>query len=231
MQEYNQEDKGSNQDNEFNKEKDFNNNDNFSSLSKGHKFAVFGLILFSVFFVYMWSVQFKNSLKNPLSVNLNNNINNDSENLNCSGGECNNDSLLKNKDTDGDGFNDYDEMYIYNTSPYLEDTDGDGFNDYDEIKAGTDPNCPEGRECYASNEEDVLDDSDNDGERGDSKENSPILLEGLEGDDEGYKDVLSGEGDANTIRDMLIEAGMDKDLLNQISDEDLLRSYKETLGL
>jgi hypothetical protein len=30
---------------------------------------------------------------------------------------------------------------------------------------------------------------------------------------------------------MLIEAGMDKDLLNQISDEDLLRSYKETLGL
>jgi hypothetical protein len=231
MQEYNQEDKDLNQDNEFKEDKDFNDeneNNNFSSLSKGHKFAVFGLILFSVFFVYMWSVQFKSSLKNPLSANLNNNVNNDSEDLNCSSGECNNDSLLKDKDTDNDGFNDYDEVYLYNTSPYLEDTDGDGISDYDEVKAGTDPNCPEGRECYVSNEEDVLDDS-SEGEN--SKENSPILLEGLEEDDEGYKDVLSGEGDANTIRNMLIEAGMDKDLLNQISDEDLLRSYKETLGL
>ncbi|MBI5465864.1 MAG: hypothetical protein HY974_01075, partial [Candidatus Kerfeldbacteria bacterium] len=33
---------------------------------------------------------------------------------------------LQTKDTDGDGLSDYDELYIYRTSPYLPDTDSDG---------------------------------------------------------------------------------------------------------
>lgn len=37
------------------------------------------------------------------------------------------------KDSDGDGISDYEEVYVYGTSPYLVDTDSDGISDYDEI--------------------------------------------------------------------------------------------------
>ncbi len=45
----------------------------------------------------------------------------------------------KTKDTDGDGITDYDELYVYRTSPYLSDTDGDGFLDNEELASGNDP--------------------------------------------------------------------------------------------
>lgn len=55
---------------------------------------------------------------------------------------------LKLKDTDRDGISDYDEIYMYKTSPYLADSDSDGLSDAQEIAQGTDPNCPEGRNCF-----------------------------------------------------------------------------------
>ncbi len=54
---------------------------------------------------------------------------------------------LKLKDTDADGLNDYQEVYTYNTSPYLRDTDSDGIPDGTEISQGKDPNCAEGETC------------------------------------------------------------------------------------
>lgn len=56
-------------------------------------------------------------------------------------------SDLVNRDTDGDGLSDYDELYVYGTSPYLADTDGDGIPDGEEVRNGTDPNCPQGQNC------------------------------------------------------------------------------------
>ena len=44
-----------------------------------------------------------------------------------------------NADTDEDGLNDYEEIYVYNTSPVSEDTDLDGMTDGTEIAAGLDP--------------------------------------------------------------------------------------------
>lgn len=54
------------------------------------------------------------------------------------------------KDTDGDGLPDYDELNKYSTSPYLKDSDSDGIDDKAEVTRGTDPNCPEGQNCFAS---------------------------------------------------------------------------------
>lgn len=53
----------------------------------------------------------------------------------------------KNSDLDNDGISDYDELYVYKTSPYLADSDSDGFDDRTEIFSGNDPNCPEGDSC------------------------------------------------------------------------------------
>lgn len=56
----------------------------------------------------------------------------------------------KQQDTDGDGINDYEEMQVYGTSPYLTDTDSDGFSDAEEIAQGKDPRCPQGKDCLVS---------------------------------------------------------------------------------
>lgn len=55
-----------------------------------------------------------------------------------------------NTDTDVDGLPDWEEMNIYNSSPFLTDTDGDGFDDKQEVDNKTNPNCPEGKECIGS---------------------------------------------------------------------------------
>lgn len=47
---------------------------------------------------------------------------------------------LNSSDSDGDGLNDYDEIFVYYTNPKCNDTDEDGDNDYQEVYLGTDPN-------------------------------------------------------------------------------------------
>lgn len=44
-----------------------------------------------------------------------------------------------NPDTDGDGLNDYDELFVYGTNPLAADSDGDGMSDKVEIELGCDP--------------------------------------------------------------------------------------------
>ena len=53
----------------------------------------------------------------------------------------------KERDTDGDTLNDYDELMIFKTSPYLKDTDSDGIDDATETLSGDNPNCPRGKSC------------------------------------------------------------------------------------
>ena len=49
------------------------------------------------------------------------------------------DSILKATDSDSDGLNDYEEMFVYYSNPHDEDTDGDGFCDRTEVVKGTSP--------------------------------------------------------------------------------------------
>ncbi|MCR5835634.1 MAG: cellulose binding domain-containing protein [Lachnospiraceae bacterium] len=46
---------------------------------------------------------------------------------------------IREKDSDYDNLDDYEEIFTYFTNPSDADTDGDGLNDYSEIKLGTDP--------------------------------------------------------------------------------------------
>lgn len=54
---------------------------------------------------------------------------------------------LQQQDSDSDGLTDYDELYIYKTSPYLTDTDSDTYSDKTELDSGNDPNCATGTSC------------------------------------------------------------------------------------
>ncbi|MFA4937523.1 MAG: hypothetical protein WC575_04565 [Patescibacteria group bacterium] len=58
--------------------------------------------------------------------------------------------VLQNQDSDKDGLSDYDELYVYKTSPYLKDTDSDGYTDDTEIASGNNPTCPAGQTCLVA---------------------------------------------------------------------------------
>ena len=139
------------------------------------------------------------------------------------------DAALKNKDTDGDGLNDYDELYIYGTSPYLPDSDSDGLTDKQEIESGTDPNCPTGQNCRTN--------------RLQPPDNQAQLLEsfGLEGFS-GLLEIDEIEPDqpaeidltnltTDDLRDLLLESGdITQEELDQIDDELLLESYAAVIN-
>ncbi|MBT3689795.1 hypothetical protein HOG11_00370, partial [bacterium] len=96
------------------------------------------LAVFALIAVVASAMQWANSIKLPFLIN-------DTDKIAVTG-EVSDDVQdlvqLQVQDTDFDGLSDYDELYLYNTSPYLEDTDSDGFNDSEEITNGYDPNCP-----------------------------------------------------------------------------------------
>jgi hypothetical protein len=203
-------------------------------LQRGQKITAIFLAIFGVFVIIIWMVQFKNNLVSPLDSNRKNNVNNTEQEAVCTGPECTGeDENLRFKDTDGDGLTDYDELNIYKTSPYLEDSDSDGLSDSAEINNEEDPNCPVGRDCYGSGLlSDEIEETEVENENlipvDDSLLKAPVNTSSVQEQD--LDKILQGSGDANTLRQALLEFGMDAETLNQISDEDLMSSYQETLS-
>ncbi len=202
-----------------------------NELSKNQKIAVIFLSIFGIFVIIFWGIQLKNNISNPFdyeSLATEESGNNDG--ATCDGPQCfNEDAELRLKDTDDDGLSDWNELNIYKTSPYLEDSDSDGFNDKDEIDNDKDPNCPYGQDCKEFSNTDI-----NSGDTVDD------LLPGLypdtgnieiePGQEQKLQDVLSGLGDVSSLRQLLLDSGMNPEDLNQISDEDLMASYAEVLN-
>jgi hypothetical protein len=110
------------------------------------------------------------------------------------------DAQLKVQDSDGDGLSDYDELKVYGTSPFIADTDSDGLKDGAEVKAGTDPNCPQGKTCFGGQQT---------GEQTDSTQNNPFYSTD-------FKAVL---GDPQQLRALLIQGGADPRLVNAMDDQ------------
>ena len=108
-------------------------------LSKEQKIGVILLSVFSVFAIGLGILQIRNTMYAPFALNkkVSTLIKNDI---------ISNEALMY-RDIDKDGLNDFDELYVYGTSPYLADTDSDGIADNTEVAKGTNPICPEGQAC------------------------------------------------------------------------------------
>jgi len=118
-------------------------------------------------------------------------------------------ALLRSKDTDGDGLSDYDETNQYDSSPYLKDSDGDGVDDKAEVDRGTDPNCPEGQNCFSS------------GDQSASSDSVPVMQTSI-----GNPTVTIT---ADYIRQIMKQNGATDDELALLTDDELMAAYKSYL--
>jgi hypothetical protein len=226
MQEFNQEDKQTT-------EIETNQSHVFSGLDKSRKIALAVLAFFALIVFAYGAYSIQQGIYAPFKpVNTSKQADTDAEvGAYCPDGNCADitDDDLKNKDTDIDGLTDYDEINIHKTSPYLEDSDSDGFLDKEEIDNNNDPNCPTGRECAGN----VLVNGEADLTNPGVANN--IDLEELNKQAEALNknQATSTAGavmDAATLRQALIDAGMDKAQLDQISDKDLMAEFESALA-
>ena len=114
------------------------------------KFFVFFLILISISAVVLGFMQFRKDIEGPaLSSYLERKRGELMDKYKPSAAATEEELVnrLKNQDSDLDGLDDWSEINVYATSPYLSDTDNDGVSDRQEITQGTNPNCPEGLDC------------------------------------------------------------------------------------
>lgn len=114
---------------------------------------------------------------------------------------------LKSQDTDRDGLNDFDELTLTSTSPFLADSDSDGADDNAEYLAGTNPNCPQGVDCSL-----VASATGNVNASAGANTNS-----------------ARGVG-ADVLRNTLKEAGAPAYLVDSTDDDTLYRLYDAALG-
>ncbi len=201
-------------------------------LSKEQKTGFILLSFFALLVVGLGVLQIRNTIFNPFSVSFK--VYEEEAMINDIEGR------LKNLDTDYDGLLDWDEINIYNTSPYLEDTDSDGIEDKVELDKGLDPLCPQGEVCGQGN--DILVSTTSTTSTIDSVGVSP-LLEGVEDTYEIVNDsgILADEktgqssytaalSDPQTLRQLLLATGqISEEQLNAIDDETLLRMSENLL--
>lgn len=122
---------------------------------------------------------------------------------------------LKHKDTDGDGLSDYDELYVYHTSPYLKDSDSDGIPDGEEVRRGTDPNCPEGKTCGG----------DTGAQASAAQKSGAVAGQSLTPPLPAPSPLPSAVPSPAELRTLLKQAGVSADKVDALSDEEVVTAY------
>ncbi|MEK7631247.1 MAG: hypothetical protein AAB445_00065 [Patescibacteria group bacterium] len=116
---------------------------------------------------------------------------------------------LQAKDTDKDGLTDYDELYSYNTSPYIADSDSDGQTDKQEVDSNTNPNCPAGQTCGVI--------SNTNAAAGNETTNTAPVA--------GTSTVTPQQ-----LREALLAAGVSQAEVDAIDDATLLKNYQDVVA-
>ncbi len=183
-----------------------------NSLSKEQKIGVILLSVFSVFAIGLGILQIRNTMYAPFALNkqIPTLVKND----------INSNEALMYRDTDHDGLSDFDELYVYGTSPYLADTDSDGIPDNIEVAKGTNPLCPEGQNCAEA------------GINGDAMPNSAPIASATStlGPPPAAQDLSKILNEPAATRKMLLDSGFDKKILDATSDADLMKMVQEILS-
>ncbi len=112
---------------------------------------------------------------------------------------------LQTRDTDEDTLSDYEELYLYGTSPYLADSDSDGVSDAVEISQETDPNCPKGQICG----------------RVETNTNSSVANTN--------QAIIEGDISADQLREALKQSGASASVVDNLDDATLQQAYTELL--
>lgn len=128
----------------------------------------------------------------------------------------------KSSDTDNDAVSDYDELYIFKTSPYLADSDSDGMSDGEEINAGQDPNCAAGANCASAVDGIAAEDHADFLE--DSATAAQTEAQRLQASLDTLRNIPPEE-----IRLLLINAGATEAEISAMSDEDIKTLYEQLL--
>jgi hypothetical protein len=189
------------------------------NLPKPQKIAVVFLLILAILVIVFWVLQMRSNIRQPFDLSKYSTDNSAATDSN---------QVLQASDTDQDGLSDYDEIYVNKTSPYLEDSDSDGLTDKQEVDQGSDPNCPQGKDCNAAENLPSVSST--------STLDSLLIpptdlgLSASSSDAAALQQALAGSIDATTLRQLLIASGVSAETLNQISDEDLMKSYQETLA-
>ena len=203
-----------------------------AKLNWQQKAGVAFLIIFGISAMILWAVQFKSGLQVTKALTAEELAKLQADR---SGDTADTTADLRAKDTDKDGLSDYDELYVYSTSPYLEDSDSDNILDKKEIEQGTDPNCPGGQDCSNQTVNNATDATGDIATTSAQNSAIPSLSNSTNtttagADSSLMQSILSGATDAKNLRAMLLQVGMSEDTLNKISDEQLISVYKQTLN-
>ena len=184
-------------------------------ISKEQKIGLFLLFVFAILSVSLGILQMRNTLYSPFALkDVAPDISSDA---------INSVEAQQLRDTDRDGLSDFDELYVYTTSIYLADTDSDGINDKEEVDGGKNPLCAEGTNCG-----NVL------GEAAGAIKNSSSTLKIIGTDvelGEEPTDINTILQDPEQIKQLLAQAGVNMEILNNISNEDLMIMVNEVMAV
>ncbi len=181
-------------------------------LRKEQKIGVILLSIFALFAVGLGILQIRNTMYAPFA--LNNKVPYVVKD------DIDTNEALMYRDTDKDALNDFDELYVYITSPYLADTDSDGIDDKTEIEKGSNPICAEGQTCSdLATDEDTLPNT--------IAAYSATSTLGPPPSTQELDKLINNPAE---IRKMLLASGFDKNILEQTSDADLMIMVKEVLN-
>lgn len=185
-----------------------------TGITKEQKMGFILLLIFGILSVGLGFLQIRNSLYAPFALNNKVAVNVKDE--------LNTVDALRLRDTDHDGLNDFEELYVYGTSPYLYDTFSYGLSDKEVIAKGL-PLCPKGQDCsaIATSGEAALPGSAS--STAAALGNDPTLANPP-------PDLLGLLNDPAQVRQLLIGAGMEKTILDKVSDAQLTEIVRQALS-